>query len=185
MTTIQIELLSEDQSAARIQQMFKMLDMRPTLPRIERIVTVVTSLLAHHGNILTERQLQHLGRIIDECEEFLVLRFSRQNIVNVTGIIFVFHALYAEAYRLISAERDAELRERFRAHGLHGMHRRLSIASTSSLDEALCVVCMDAQACLNISDRCAHDPVLCAKCAGRLDTCPTCRIESCVAQEID
>ena len=156
-----------------------MLDMRPTLPRIERIVTVVTSLIAHHGNVLTETQMQRLGRIVDECEEIAVLRFSGLNIDTVTHIIFLFHALYEEAQRSHRLVRDTALRQQFQTMGLHGMYRVHSPSLPPSPNGTLacCVVCMDAEPTVNTSTMCKHDPVVCAECAARLTVCPTCRME--------
>lgn len=176
-TAISITLLSEEESVDNIKQMFYLLDMRPTITRIERIATIVTSLFVHHNGILSEQQLAHLAQIVAECEEILILRFSNDNIHVVASTIFLFHALFAESQKKKLEARDAELRSQYRASGLHGMHQiqRATGAASPHSDEACCVVCMDAAPDQNTSALCNHEPVVCAACAPRLDVCPTCR----------
>lgn len=66
------------------------------------------------------------------------------------------------------------LMERFKAKGLHGMHR--GAKGTEKEPTEVCVVCMDAKRTHTYSEGCKHDPIMCSACARKVQQCPTCLV---------
>lgn len=179
--TISITLLDEEGCQRYLLSLFRVLNLRPNIRRITHALTVVTSLVVHHGEILTPGQLNTLGHVVDECEEHLVLRFRRHDVTLPRHMIALFNVLFHEAQSAHAEAEDAILRERYRQHGLHGMYRRASTSSSptaASLDEGgpVCAVCMDRPPACNVSEQCAHEASVCPTCAALIEACPICRL---------
>ena len=130
-STIEITLLDEDGCQMFITSLFRVIQLRPSIRRITHALTILTSVLVHHSDVITPEQLNTLGHVVDECEEHLVRRFRSHDVTQAGHLITLFNVLFREAQIVHAEADDAVMRARYREHGLHGMHRRASLSSVS------------------------------------------------------
>ena len=176
---IEIELLDVGACEEWLAALPRTTSLRPTRTRLHHILTVVTSVLAHHGAQMSVDQLDVLANIADGCEDRLVRLFRDEDLTEPAHLLALFNALYAEFAGVHADAEHAAMREQYREHGLHGMYRRARAPPEPAAAEPegpVCAVCMDRAPECNVSDRCAHPTAVCASCAARLEACPICRL---------
>lgn len=173
---MELTLLGEEASQAYIPTLFRLLEMRPTLRRITQCLTILTSLVVHHGDVISQVQLETLCGVVDEWEDRLVRDFRTEDLTTQGHLIMLFNIISSDARAAIAQAEDTALRARYREHGLHGMFQQPELGDDTDCEGGpVCVVCMDCSPDCNVSAECEHEMSICSNCMVHLDSCPICR----------
>ena len=156
-----------------------LLHLRMTEPRFVRVMQVMCGIMCADDapDSLLEATVYEV-RVLEEhaVRHQLALGMAAQ------AYVALFWHLHGERTKQVLEAHDAELRERYRMHGLHGMHKLngkrkaegvhgADVAGDANDD---CLVCCGPVPAPGFTE-CSHGSRVCRQCADRLDRCPLCR----------
>lgn len=169
---ITINLPSGDNLQSEMYAVDALLHLRLSEARFIRLMHVMCGLLC--AEEASDSMLTAATNAVLLLEEQAVLQQLPLGPVPQAHVA-LFWYLHGQRTRQALEEQDAELRVRFRQHGLHGMHCRPA-ADTSDTEPDGCLVCCGPVLAPGFTS-CPHGSSVCDQCAARLDRCPLCRTD--------